>query len=99
MTISSRTAAPLVEKTYVSRVALVDVLRGLAIVLMPLDHTREFFTNYAGNPLDPQHTTFLLYLTRWITHLCAPIFVFSRWHLDLPSTGAKNQRAAQCSSI
>ena len=51
-------------------------LRGLVMVLMPLDHTREFFTNYAGNPLDPQHTTFLLYLTRWITHLCAPVFVF-----------------------
>jgi uncharacterized membrane protein len=56
-------------------VAFVDVLRGLAMVLMPLDHTREFFTNYVGNPLDPQHTTWLLYLTRWITHLCAPIFV------------------------
>ena len=58
------------------RVTVVDVLRGLVMVLMPLDHTREFFTNYAGNPLDPQHTTFLLYLTRWITHLCAPVFVF-----------------------
>jgi uncharacterized membrane protein len=58
------------------RATVVDVLRGLVMVLMPLDHTREFFTNYSGNPLDPQHTTFLLYLTRWITHLCAPVFVF-----------------------
>jgi uncharacterized membrane protein len=58
------------------RVTVVDVLRGLVMVLMPLDHTREFFNNYAGNPLDPQHTTFSLYLTRWITHLCAPVFVF-----------------------
>ena len=58
------------------RVTVVDVLRGLVMVLMPLDHTREFFTSYAGNPLDPQHTVFLLYLTRWITHLCAPVFVF-----------------------
>jgi uncharacterized membrane protein len=58
------------------RVTAIDVLRGLVMVLMPLDHTREFFTSYSGNPLDPQHTTFLLYLTRWITHLCAPVFVF-----------------------
>ena len=58
------------------RAAVVDVLRGLVMVLMPLDHTREFFTSYSGNPLDPQHTTLLLYLTRWITHLCAPVFVF-----------------------
>ena len=76
MTISSSTAAPLVVEKHARRVALVDILRGLAMVLMPLDHTREFFTNYAGSPLDPQHTTLLLYLTRWITHLCAPIFVF-----------------------
>jgi uncharacterized membrane protein len=46
------------------------------MILMPLDHTREFFTNYGSNPLDPQHTTVMLYLARWITHLCAPIFVF-----------------------
>lgn len=59
-----------------TRATVVDVLRGLVMVLMPLDHTREFFTSYSGNPLDPQHTTFLLYLTRWITHLCAPVFVF-----------------------
>jgi uncharacterized membrane protein len=58
------------------RATVVDVLRGLVMVLMPLDHTREFFTRYSGNPLDPQHTTLLLYLTRWITHLCAPVFVF-----------------------
>ena len=59
-----------------SRIASIDVLRGVAMILMPLDHTREFFTNYGSNPLDPQHTTVMLYLARWITHLCAPIFVF-----------------------
>ena len=57
------------------RVGAVDVLRGFVMVLMPLDHTREFFTNFAGNPLDPQHTTLMLYVTRWMTHLCAPVFV------------------------
>ncbi|HEX8178064.1 MAG TPA: heparan-alpha-glucosaminide N-acetyltransferase domain-containing protein [Pyrinomonadaceae bacterium] len=55
---------------------VVDALRGFVMVLMALDHTREFFTNWAGNPLDPQHTTVMLYLTRWATHLCAPVFVF-----------------------
>jgi len=67
--------APAPENTG-RRATVVDVLRGLVMVLMPLDHTREFFTSYSGNPLDPQHTTLLLYLTRWITHLCAPVFVF-----------------------
>ncbi|HYZ84460.1 MAG TPA: heparan-alpha-glucosaminide N-acetyltransferase domain-containing protein, partial [Bryobacteraceae bacterium] len=59
-----------------TRVSVVDVLRGLVMVIMALDHTREFFTDYAGNPLDPQQTSFALYMTRWVTHLCAPVFVF-----------------------
>lgn len=46
------------------------------MAIMALDHTRDFFTNYAGNPLDPKQTTLALYLTRWVTHLCAPVFVF-----------------------
>jgi uncharacterized membrane protein len=58
------------------RVTSVDVLRGFVMVVMALDHTREFFTNWAGNPLDPQQTTLALYLTRWVTHICAPVFVF-----------------------
>jgi uncharacterized membrane protein len=46
------------------------------MVIMALDHTREFFTNYARNPLDPGQTSLALYFTRWVTHLCAPVFVF-----------------------
>lgn len=69
-------AIPTPPRAVRTRLTAVDALRGFAMVLMPLDHTREFFTNWAGNPLDPQHTFFLLYLTRWMTHLCAPIFVF-----------------------
>ncbi|MFL6230237.1 MAG: DUF1624 domain-containing protein [Pyrinomonadaceae bacterium] len=69
--VSEGTAAP--NQT---RVTVIDTLRGFVMVLMALDHTREFFTNWAGSPLDPQHTTFMLYLTRWMTHLCAPVFVF-----------------------
>lgn len=61
-----------------SRIATIDILRGLVIVLMALDHTREF-TNASGwafNPLSAEDSTPLLYVTRWITHLCAPSFVF-----------------------
>jgi uncharacterized membrane protein len=60
------------------RISEIDLLRGLVIVLMALDHVRDYF--YAGgfsvNPLDPAQTYPALYITRWITHLCAPAFVF-----------------------
>src|SRR3954467_9915835 len=65
-----------IETSTPPRMTAIDALRGFVMVLMALDHTREFFTNWAGSPLDPQHTTFMLYLTRWMTHLCAPVFVF-----------------------
>jgi uncharacterized membrane protein len=60
------------------RIAAIDVLRGLVIVIMALDHTREFThaSGYAYNVLSPVQSTPLLYATRWITHLCAPTFVF-----------------------
>lgn len=59
------------------RLADIDLLRGLVMVLMALDHVRDYFHNgaFTGNPLDPDTTTPLLYVTRWITHLCAPTFV------------------------
>ncbi|HET9229695.1 MAG TPA: heparan-alpha-glucosaminide N-acetyltransferase domain-containing protein, partial [Vitreimonas sp.] len=59
------------------RITEIDMLRGLVIVLMALDHCRDYF--HAGaftfNPLDPTQTTASTYVTRWITHLCAPTFV------------------------
>lgn len=55
------------------------MLRGIAMILMALDHTRDYF-GMPGNPTDPAHTG--LFLTRWITHLCAPTFFF------LTGTGA-----------
>lgn len=61
-----------------TRIEPVDLLRGLVIVLMVLDHVRDYFhaSAHAFDPLDPAQTTPLLYATRWVTHLCAPGFVF-----------------------
>ena len=60
------------------RVASVDILRGIVMVIMALDHTRDFFhiTAMTADPLNPATTTPILFFTRWITHLCAPTFVF-----------------------
>jgi uncharacterized membrane protein len=60
------------------RVDSIDFLRGLVMVIMLLDHTREYVHADAArfSPTDLTKTTALLFLTRWITHLCAPTFVF-----------------------
>ncbi|HXT69498.1 MAG TPA: heparan-alpha-glucosaminide N-acetyltransferase domain-containing protein [Vicinamibacterales bacterium] len=60
------------------RLASVDLLRGLVIVIMAIDHTREFVHWAAMNfqPEDLTRTTPVIFFTRWITHFCAPVFMF-----------------------
>lgn len=64
--------------TNTSRVRLdsLDILRGLVIVLMAIDHVRDFWSLEAFQPEDLSQTSPEYFFTRWITHFCAPVFVF-----------------------
>ena len=57
-----------------ARIESVDVVRGVIMIIMALDHTRDFFGIPGQNPTDMATTTAALFFTRWITHFCAPVF-------------------------
>ncbi len=60
------------------RIIAIDMLRGVVMVIMALDHVRSFFyyESFFGDPTAMETTTPLLFFTRFITHFCAPVFVF-----------------------
>ena len=69
------TLNPLTAASPKTRISSIDLLRGLVMLIMPIDHLREMLHPGHPNPTDLQTTTAVLFFTRWITHFCAPAFV------------------------
>src|SRR5262245_30169770 len=76
------------------RLNSIDVLRGLVLIVMALDHTRDFFGASGMNPRDVADAP--LFLTRWITHFCAPIFILLAG-MSAYLYGARGRTAAEIS--
>jgi len=90
----SATAAPHPSPLPTGRVTSIDALRGFVMLLMLVDHTREFFFLHAqvSDPMDVAATDPALFFTRLVAHLCAPIFILltgiAAWLYAVPRGGA-----------
>ena len=72
-------ARPMAAVAPMPRLTAVDALRGAIMIVMALDHTRDFLHIGAMSfsPEDLSRTTAALFFTRWMTHICAPVFMFT----------------------
>jgi uncharacterized membrane protein len=77
------------------RIESIDLLRGIVMIIMALDHVRDYFnaSAYIYDPLDLTQTSVAQFFTRWITHFCAPIFMFLAG-ISAQLYGFKNGRKA-----
>ena len=76
------------------RIFSIDILRGIIMCIMALDHVRDFYSNVNYDPLDLTKTSAALFFTRWITHFCAPTFVFLAGTSAFLSLSKKNDKSA-----
>jgi uncharacterized membrane protein len=69
---------PLPTALSANRLTSLDALRGTVMVIMAIDHIRDFFDRYSmsNSPTDLSQTSVIMFFTRWITHLCMPVFMF-----------------------
>jgi uncharacterized membrane protein len=87
-------SAPTSAATARSRIASIDVMRGLVMLFMLVDHVREaiYLHMQVGDPMDVQSTDPALFFTRMLAHMCAPTFVFltglGAWLYANPANGA-----------
>ncbi len=81
------------------RIQSIDILRGAIMILMLIDHIRGFWSSYYFNPLDIDKTYPFLFFTRWITHFCAPTFIFLSGVAVFLSTKLKNMSRSETASF
>jgi len=78
------------------RISSIDISRGIVMIIMALDHTRDFLhvDSISQSPTDLSKTTTAVFFTRWITHICAPTFVFLSGTSAWLSVSSKNNLVA-----